>query len=337
MVLPNDGPGGMQAQVHTVAVGLAGLGHHVVIVIGGGDFDGQRNGVQIVRAPRLSSRRPLAFLRFVRRVVRREAATIVHGHGLRTGPIVAWAGRSTRRYVTCHGIDPVAVPTGLLRLLRLLPVSVLACGAGPARQMAACHVSSRILDNALAPQQVPRSRDEFNRHFDTRDDEFVALWPARFSTQKGHAALLEFAESLRETSVRIICCGDGPLRNQLQAGIKARSLSDIVSLRDFEPNASAWLAATDFFVLPSLWEGQPLVMLEAMRAGVPILSWTPIGVELLHPSARVTTPREAATVLKSWLGDSSIPAAQIAAHREVAEHHELPIILRAYETLYCLS
>jgi len=336
MVLPNDGPGGMQAQVRTISEGLAAAGHHVVVLTGGGEFAGERDGVTYRIAPPLESRRPWIFLRALRQIVASESATVVHGHGLRTGPLVAFAGRGTKRFVTCHGIDPAAVPVRLLRLLRRLPVDVVACGEGPVRQMLDYGLASLVLNNALTPPTHARSRQEFNEHFGT-SGEFVALWPARFSTQKGHAALLQFAESLRGENVRVLCCGDGPLRAGLEREIAEKSLSDIVSIRDFEPAASQWFEATDFFVIPSLWEGQPLVMLEAMRAGLPIVSWTPVGVELLHPSARVDSPAKAAELVRTWMRDRASASDQISSHHHEANQHELPIVIRDYESLYSLS
>ena len=336
MVLPNDGPGGMQAQVRTISEGLAAAGHHVVVLIGGGQFAGERDGVTYRIAPPLHSRRPWEFLRELRRIVATESATVVHGHGLRTGPLVAFAGRQTKRFVTCHGIDPAAIPIRLLRLLRRLPVVVVSCGEGPASQMLEYGLASRVLNNAVAPSTHSGTRQAFDERFGT-SGQFVAMWPARFSTQKGHKALLEFAEALRGENVQILCCGDGPLRTDLERDIAAKLLGDIVVVRDFEPDASQWFEATDFFVLPSLWEGQPLVMLEAMRAGVPIVSWTPVGVELLHPSARVGSPQEGATLVRSWIRDRTSANGQIARHHAVADQHELPIVLHEYESLYSLS
>ena len=334
MVLPNDGTGGMQAQVRLISGALTRSGSQVSVLIGGATTNANVDGVTYISGPPLLKWFGLPFLFALRRNARVLQVDVVHGHGLRTGPFVALARRRAKRFVTCHGIDPAAVPKGLLRLLRLLPVKVLACGPGPQSILQNFGLTVELLENATPPEQTPKTRSEFNEQFGTTDDDFVALWPARFSAQKDHGSLLAFAQCLRDTNVVVVCCGDGPLRPQLESRITALGLERHVRTLDFVSNAAAWLPATDFFVLPSKWEGQPLVLLEAMRAGIPVVTWTAIGAELLPSSARVASPDDGALRVRMWLDEPQSVHIAIEAQRTIAAGHELGIAMTWYQSLY---
>jgi glycosyltransferase involved in cell wall biosynthesis len=334
MVLPNDGTGGMQAQVRLISEALASSGSPVSILIGGGASTGTVEGVTYLAAPPLLQWFGIPFLRALRRHARLLRADVVHGHGLRTGPFVALARRQAKRFITCHGIDPDAIPRGLLRLLRILPVNVLACGSGPQALLRQFGLNVKLLENATPPALTPKSRSEFNQRFGTSNDDFVALWPARFSAQKDHGSLLAFAQCLRDTNVVVVCCGDGPLRAQLESRITALGLARHIRTVDFVSDAAAWLPATDFFLLPSKWEGQPLVLLESMRAGIPAVTWTGIGAELLPLSAHVASPEDGADRVRTWIEAPESARALGADLQKIAAGHELSIAISWYQSLY---
>jgi glycosyltransferase involved in cell wall biosynthesis len=334
MVLPNDGTGGMQAQVRVISEALARSGSQVSVLVGGRLSDGTVEGVTYIPAPPLLKWFGIPFLRTLRRYARGLQVDVVHGHGLRTGPFVALARRRARRFVTCHGIDPDAIPRGLLRLLRILPVNVLACGSGPQTLLQQFGLNVKLLENATPPAMTPKSRSEFNQRFGTSNDDFVALWPARFSAQKDHGSLLAFAQCLRDTNVVVVCCGDGPLRSQFASRIDALGLGRHFRTMDFVRDAAAWLPATDFFVLPSKWEGQPLVLLEAMRAGIPAVTWTALGAELLPPAVRFASPDDGAEQVRAWIKEPEKSSIDIEAQRTIAAEHELSIAISWYRSLY---
>ena len=108
-----------------------------------------------------------------------------------------------------------------------------------------------------------------------RDDGTV--WFAtvgRFSPEKNQARLIRaFAELFREnTEVRLVIVGHGPLRGELQRLIDGLGLSEVAFVVGPFANPFPVLAAADCFVLSSNYEGQPMVLLEAALAGLPIVS-----------------------------------------------------------------
>jgi len=96
----------------------------------------------------------------------------------------------------------------------------------------------------------------------------------RFSEEKNHARLVRaFAVvHAQAPQTRLIIVGHGPLRNDLNLQIREAGLDDVAFVVGPYPTPFPILAATDCFVLSSNYEGQPMVLLEAAIAGLPIVS-----------------------------------------------------------------
>ena len=73
-------------------------------------------------------------------------------------------------------------------------------------------------------------------------------------------------------SVRFVIAGDGPLEQPLAQLVADLGLGGTVMLVGFRPDIGNLLAASDLVVLPSLWEGSPVSLLEAMAAGKPVVT-----------------------------------------------------------------
>ncbi len=96
----------------------------------------------------------------------------------------------------------------------------------------------------------------------------------RMHHQKGYYYLLRAASAIvrERKDVYFVLVGDGPEMNQLQEESERMGLADHVRFMGAMDNASELIPAFDIFVLPSLWEGFPIVLLEASAAGKPIVA-----------------------------------------------------------------
>jgi glycosyltransferase involved in cell wall biosynthesis len=95
----------------------------------------------------------------------------------------------------------------------------------------------------------------------------------RLSREKGFSVLIEaVSEVLRETPVRLMILGKGPLKEDLEARVRAAGLQEQVWMPGFVANPYPYLDRADLFVLASLWEGLPNVLLEAMALGKPVVA-----------------------------------------------------------------
>lgn len=95
----------------------------------------------------------------------------------------------------------------------------------------------------------------------------VVCCVARMEEQKGHVYLLQaFAEALRGREAELWLVGDGPLREELEALARELGIAERVAFLGRRGDVPAVLARGDLVVLPSLWEGLPNAVIEAMAA-----------------------------------------------------------------------
>lgn len=116
------------------------------------------------------------------------------------------------------------------------------------------------------------SRRRFRQQWGIPTDAFVLGTIGRLHPTKGHTYMIKAAAQLREKfpSIYILLIGDGPLHQDLETELQGSSLPH--TLTGYLPQACEALPAMDLFMFPSISEGMGLVLLEAMRAGVPIVA-----------------------------------------------------------------
>lgn len=98
--------------------------------------------------------------------------------------------------------------------------------------------------------------------------DFVLGVVARLEQQKNPLFMCRLLEQL-PSRVHCVWIGDGRLRSRLEAEIAGLKLQHRFHLAGWKENATEWFSAFDVFCLPSLYEGLPLALLEAMSAGLP--------------------------------------------------------------------
>ena len=113
-------------------------------------------------------------------------------------------------------------------------------------------------------------------------DDLIIGSVAELNDNKGLKYLTEAMHLIKTENpvrgLRAVVIGDGEGRIQLQSHIDSRGLSATVFLAGFMPEAARLLKAFDIFVLPSLKEGRPYVIMEAMAAGLPVVASSVGGV-----------------------------------------------------------
>ena len=128
------------------------------------------------------------------------------------------------------------------------------------------------------------SRSQFRKHWGIPENALVIGTIGRLHPTKGHTYLIQAVTqlSLRLPNLHLLLVGDGPLRQDLVSELQSNPIP--YTLTGYLPHAYKALPAMDLFVLPSISEGMGLVLLEAMKAGVPIVASAIGGIpEVVRP------------------------------------------------------
>lgn len=150
---------------------------------------------------------------------------------------------------------------GLERYIRI--------GAVPRRKIR--YIPNGVDTERFAPN--PEIRVQMRKEFGF-DNEFVWLAVGRFDPQKDYATMLyAFANAMKKyPNTYLLIAGDGPLRHSIEALAQALGIIEHVRFLGIRRDISELMNAADGYLLSSVWEGMPMVLLEAHAVGLPIVA-----------------------------------------------------------------
>jgi glycosyltransferase involved in cell wall biosynthesis len=195
-----------------------------------------------------------------------------------------------------------------------------------------------VIPNAVEPRPPVNADARLRIEVAGNAQAPLALTVARLDAQKGIAHLVEAAAMVPDVVFAI--AGDGPDRAALEARASALGLDSRVRFLGHRRDVPALLAVADLFVLPSLYEGLPLSVLEAMVAGVPVVATAIGGTDELVSNATGTLvppadPRALAEGIRALLADRDAAARRAAAARDlVLTKHSTDAMVAAMSALY---
>jgi glycosyltransferase involved in cell wall biosynthesis len=292
------------------------------------------------------------------------------------GDLVALARRHSARVLHVHGY--AAADFGRLAARRVGAALVLhehfADPKMPVYQGWADQVLRRLTDRAIAvsastrdflirQRHVPAERvrliwngaplDEFEPAADERaaavrrelglpEAARVVGAVGRLSLQKGHRYLLDAAARLlhRHPDVRILIAGDGDQAGPLRAQAERLGLGRQVVFAGHRTDVPDVLGAIDVLAIPSLYEGTPLVLFEAMASAKPIVAAAVDGCrEILEDghTGKLVPPADAealASALGALLDDAALRARLAEAARAAARRYDVASAVEQMQGLY---
>lgn len=344
LLVQGSSAGGVGRHVASLARDLRRAGHEVVVAgpaTAQADFDIDSTGALFEAVEIRDRPDPRADLASVRRLrALAVQADVVHAHGLRAGGLVALAlrpvllsgrARHVRFVVTLHnapvGTGLVAGVTAFLeRLVAQRADVVLGVSGDLVRRMQrrGAAVTARALVPAPAGAEPARDTPTVRADLDVPDRVWLVVTVARLAPQKGLPLLLDAVAELTrrrpDLPVLAVVAGDGPLRAGLQARIEAEDLP--VRLLGARADVPDLFAAADVAVCPSVWEGQPLVVQEAMRLGAPLVATDVGGTSEVTGDAALLVPYgdpgALADAMATLLADPARRAAASQAGRDRA-------------------
>lgn len=219
--------------------------------------------------------------REVRRLLEVSRPDIVHTHGYR--PDLLDSGIARRMGIptvtTVHGSSRMSWRTAVyeaiqFRLLRRFQAVVAVSRPLVADLRRARVPPERIhlVRNAWDGRSHPRPRAEARNALGLPLDAFVVGWVGRLIPVKGCDVFLRAVSRLRDLPVHASIIGSGPEQEGLEALVAEHGVAERVHFHGFREDAANLFPAFDVWVLSSRSEGTPMVLFEAMAAGVPIVA-----------------------------------------------------------------
>jgi len=356
--LESDGPGGAELVVFRLAEELRRRGHHVLPM-------GPAKGVGWLGAkfrdagfaPRVFTlRRPLdwACLKDLIKQIRQDRLDLVHSHEFTMAVYGAAAGRLAGRphVTTMHGNQRMTAALRRRIALRWAfrrSAATIAVSAQTRRDLdAALGLAPGVVQVILngVPDR-PGNPLPIRRELGVGPGELLVVAIGNLDTRKGHIFLLQALEQLRtaglQTPWRVAIAGGrgGDQREALETFAREHGFQDRLHLLTHRDDIPNLLAAADVFAMPSLWEGLPLALLEAMLAGKAIVASRISGIPeavtdgvegLLSTAGEVTSLRHALGRLLSDSGlRTRLGAAALARGRR---EFTVEAMVDAYERCY---
>ena len=140
-----------------------------------------------------------------------------------------------------------------------------------------CDKDISVIPNGIDLERFSNlSKEDIRKKLKIKEDEKVIIFVGTLRPVKGVKYLIKAMKiiSPKNANTRLMLVGDGDERGNLEKLVKGLSLEEYVKFVGKVPNEKVpeYMAASDVFVLPSLSEGFPVTVLEAMASGVPIIA-----------------------------------------------------------------
>ena len=246
-------------------------------------------GGRIFNCPHYNVKNHLAYLRWWKRFFREHAGdfAIVHGHLGSTAAMYLSVAKRYGLYTIAHSHNTYGPGLGsfLYRCYafptRYVADCFFACSDNAGKDRYGSRVSSdpsrfHVLNNAIDTKRFafdPAVRKTMREKLHIAEDEILIGHVGRFVEQKNHVFLIDiFAEVFkRNKNVKLLLIGKEDAEQKIRTKVQSLDLSDRVIFAGVQEKTEQFYQAMDLFLMPSLFEGLPLVLVEAQASGLQCL------------------------------------------------------------------
>ncbi|WP_341836304.1 glycosyltransferase family 4 protein [Chitinophaga pollutisoli] len=293
----------------------------------------------------------------VKRLIEEERIDIVHSHGSRAASNLLLPARWSKRPMiyTIHGWSFHDDQPVLQKTMRIWSERVLTSASAANIAVSASNRDTGVrhfpgFKADVVNNGIDRKRFDPQGHFpDVRKelgiaaDKTVVGFIARMTIQKDPQTLLRaFAELLRtQRDVVLLMVGEGELKEEAVALAKQLGIENEVVFQPFRTDVPALLHAMDIYCLPSLWEGLPIGLLEAMAMGKAVVATATDGTKEIvrHGENGCIVPEKdpvalAAAIAALHLSPDEMARLQHAARATVDRQFSQESMTRQIEDIY---
>ena len=183
------------------------------------------------------------------------------------------------------------------------------------------------------------NRTEFRKSLGLDENDFVVLSIGELNKNKNTCRLLEIFKNIENKNVKYLVCGQGPLMDKYNQYINENHLNDCVKMLGFRKDIPEILAASDAFIMPSLREGLPKSMMEAMSAGLPLLGSKIRGItDLIGDKGGLlfnpTQNQEIKAAIEKLADNKDLCKEYGDRNREYVKNFSIDVVIQQLEEIY---
>lgn len=244
----------------------------------------EKLGFKLYRVPS-KAKHPLKNYLLSKKILKDNKVDVVHCHMTLMNFIPLFAAKKlniNQRICHSHNSDVrrknflIRYTESILKkLCNSLSTCNIACGEDAGKYLFGDNKYT-ILKNALYLTEFEYKenlRIKIRKKYNISNNTLVIGNVARFTNQKNHGFIISLAEKLVEDNIdfKIVLVGDGELKKEIIKVVNEKNLNNRIIFTGVVKNVNEYYSAFDLFILPSLWEGMPVVGIEAQTSGLKCL------------------------------------------------------------------
>lgn len=241
------------------------------------EIEGYGGSIYVIPTLRQS---PITYFKVLKNIFKSTTYDVIHVHNSFKNGIMLWlakkAGISIR---VCHSHTSGVENKWLLPIIFLLKKVAItqsnrqvACGMDAGRFLYG-ERSFVLLNNAISVDRFLRKESRYNtvkKEFDLPLNNKIILHVGRFSEVKNHQFILQLAKNPElDHNIHFVCVGNGPLKAEIEKLILDNELRNKITLLPATTKIPELLSCADAFIMPSLFEGLSVALLEAQASSLP--------------------------------------------------------------------
>lgn len=232
-------------------------------------------GGRVFEAPRYRMYNHIQYARWWKRHLDKHPEhIIIHGHFFSISAVYFSVAKKAGRITVAH--SHIAKASSKLKEIYIKSIEKiadyrLACGK-EAGQLLYPHKDFTILNNAIETEKFvynPKCEQQYRMELGLTD-KFVIGVVASFTDHKNPLGIIEIFREIHNAhpNAVLVWAGDGPMRKEIESLVEKYQLKEAVHLLGVRKDIDKLLQAMDVFILPSFYEGLPVVLIEAQAAGL---------------------------------------------------------------------